>query len=331
MKQKSWFVVLLLSPFFLWQQQSTLLACQAFSLRLISPQRQQRRPETSFTALDMGKGFQSAKNKQAELVRKMQQAKQQQQQQKVDQENASDAINKQDKDTAATNKSKSQTKKDHDDMHTEFRKLLASNLPPPEPASSTNVPTLARPQKPKTPATPAAGGGPKVAARDLKRKRKRQQANSELDKSNKESETEQEPIVVLQVGDKGRRRDFEKLVQPMTLQPLGPLQAAQLVPWVPPYLTDYLIVVADPRRQSNDLRATLQYIVNDESAALLSATVKILAVTADEAQELVAWQKRSGLDDLLNDQDNDMFLTMVVDPSLEWMHTYACVDQENPW
>lgn len=332
MKGMSWFVLFALSLFLPWQKQSPC-TCQAFNLRSLLCHRQRlSEKRQSTTTLDMGKGFQSAKNKQAALAQKMQQAKQQQHPSGSDQDNASGGTDKQDKETA-TNKTDKKLKNDNDDMRAEFRKLLATNLPPSESSNKSNdVATIARPlQRPKASDT-VPPVGPKVKARDLKRKRKRQQLDQSAQKQEK---PEPNNTVVLNVGDKARRRDFETLVQPTTRQPLGPLVAAQLVPWVPPYLTEYLIVVADPRRQSNDLRAVLQYIImlGDEtfSANFDSSRIKILAVTADEPQELVSWQKRSDLDQEQHNV-NVGLVTMVLDPALEWMHTYACMDQGgNPW
>lgn len=89
----------------------------------------------------------------------------------------------------------------------------------------------------------------------------------------------------IQDGDIARRRDFEPLVSLATSKPLGPIQAAQLVPWVPPFLTKYLIVVTDPRRQSTDLRQSIQYLSSTLEPEVLS---QVMVISADENTETAA-------------------------------------------
>lgn len=122
---------------------------------------------------------------------------------------------------------------------------------------------------------------------------------------------------VLQVGDRASRRDFEALVNPTTGLPMGPLFAAQLVPWVPPFWKDYLVVVVDSRRGSNDLRLTVQYL--QSTAAFQSNKTTFLAICAnDTPKEILAWKERVHVP--------DKFCIASDSASLEWMTTYACVD-----
>ena len=86
----------------------------------------------------------------------------------------------------------------------------------------------------------------------------------------------------LKEGDTAKRRHFEPLVSLETSQPLGAMGAAQLVPWVPPYLTSYLVVLADPRKQSGDLRQSIQYLTANLSSEILS---QVIVVTADPTDE----------------------------------------------
>jgi hypothetical protein len=60
-----------------------------------------------------------------------------------------------------------------------------------------------------------------------------------------------------------QRIHFESLIDVETSRPLGAIGAAQLVPWVPPYLTDCLIVLVDPRANSGDLRQALKYVTSN--------------------------------------------------------------------
>ena len=86
----------------------------------------------------------------------------------------------------------------------------------------------------------------------------------------------------LNEGDKAQRRYFENLVSLDSLQPLGAMGAAQLVPWVPPYLTSYLVVLADPRKQSGDIRQTIQYLTANLSREILSQVIVVAADPNDE-------------------------------------------------
>jgi len=90
----------------------------------------------------------------------------------------------------------------------------------------------------------------------------------------------------LSEGDEAKRADFEALVSSETSRPLGPVEAALLVPWVPPYLSEYLVVLADPRRQSRDLRQAVGCLLasNLEPGVLESLAV----ITADSREELTA-------------------------------------------
>ena len=85
----------------------------------------------------------------------------------------------------------------------------------------------------------------------------------------------------LQEGDVARRRDFESLVSVETKKTLGPIGAAQLVPWVPPFLSNYMIVLADPRRQSRDLRKSVQYLASSPGEVLS----QLIVINADSVEE----------------------------------------------
>lgn len=97
----------------------------------------------------------------------------------------------------------------------------------------------------------------------------------------KPSEEEVEKFV-FQEGDTATRRSFESLVSCDTGNALGPIAAAQLVPWVPPYLNDFLIVVADPRTQSGDLRQGVKYMLSNVEKDILE---NIIVVNADSVVE----------------------------------------------
>jgi hypothetical protein len=86
-----------------------------------------------------------------------------------------------------------------------------------------------------------------------------------------------------------QRQFFEALVDVETSKALGAIGAAQLVPWVPPYLTDCLVVLADPRIRSGDLRQTMKYLISnlqDHPDKFSLQQQQVAFVTADSVQEI---------------------------------------------
>jgi len=99
------------------------------------------------------------------------------------------------------------------------------------------------------------------------------------------------------------------------------LKAAQLVPWVPPFITDYLVVLADPRRQSADLRLAVQYL--ESSSSTPTAPHTVIAIIADSIQEnkkVATWIKETTAVRVFADSS-----------SLDWMKTYSCIDDTDRW
>ena len=93
--------------------------------------------------------------------------------------------------------------------------------------------------------------------------------------------------VPLQVGEKAKRVHFESLIDVLTRQPLGSMGAAKLVPWVPPYIHRNIIIVADPRKQSSELRTALQYLESNQQQK--ENLTNIVAITADTSDEMMAY------------------------------------------
>jgi len=186
---------------------------------------------------------------------------------------------------------------------------------------------------------------------DLKKKKRKEQKTSEERDDDNDADEQEDSSVQLHIGDKARRADFEELVEAAPLldgddddtnkkkkqktqkkaqrihQKLGPMKAAQLVPWVPPYLTDYLIVLADPRRNSNDLGAAIRYL--SESPAEKeddASTTTAIAVSADPPSDVLAWKKRVATDEGDSSSREHIVRLFSDSPSLDWMRTYSCVD-----
>ena len=115
------------------------------------------------------------------------------------------------------------------------------------------------------------GKAPRVA----KNKKKKKAAK-------KEDKEEDYQALVLQEGDIARRPDFETLVSCASAKPLGNIEAAKLVPWVPPFLADYMVVLVDPRTQSGDLRKTLMYLSSTLEPRILE---QLICINADSVAE----------------------------------------------
>lgn len=98
-----------------------------------------------------------------------------------------------------------------------------------------------------------------------------------------------------------------------TAAPLGAIGAANLVPWVPPFLKTGLIVFVDPRSNSNDLRRAMKYQYsysslssssssadktndNNKNNKKISQVADVIFVTADSVGETKAWLKRNKMD-----------------------------------
>jgi hypothetical protein len=203
---------------------------------------------------------------------------------------------------------------DLEQQRSEFAELLAKRPPPPrEQTPSANTMSTAATRTGNFSVDPS-NKKPKVKAKDLKKKKKASIAakNAEKRKSKEnvthyrvsngktifhrltcmipitsieikqELESSRHP---LQEGDTAKRIDFETLISLETSRALGPMEAAKLVPWVPPYLSDYMIVLADPRQQSGDLRQAMAYLASNMKVDVLQ---NIVVITPDSSEE---WTK----------------------------------------
>ena len=111
------------------------------------------------------------------------------------------------------------------------------------------------------------------------------------------------------------RIHFEALINVETNKALGAMGAAELVPWVPPFLVDKLIVVCDPRQSSADLRAAVQYLKGLENTRL-----RVVGITADAPQQAKGWWGR-----LKASEDDESSMQLFADPDLQWMTAYKVV------
>eukprot|EP00546_Thalassionema_frauenfeldii_P008799 CAMPEP_0178909016 /NCGR_PEP_ID=MMETSP0786-20121207/8253_1 /TAXON_ID=186022 /ORGANISM="Thalassionema frauenfeldii, Strain CCMP 1798" /LENGTH=274 /DNA_ID=CAMNT_0020581001 /DNA_START=261 /DNA_END=1085 /DNA_ORIENTATION=+ len=229
---------------------------------------------------------------------------------KNQQKSDDDSDNESDEENKNTNVPSVQSKNDQD--HKEFRKLLTStkNALPSEYMFKNDDEAYIAPIK---------------AGQNKVKKKKKQKplppTKEELAKRKKEKESK----------EIAKRIHFESLIDIGTNKQLGNIGAAQLVPWVPPFLNDCLIVFSDPRSNSGDLRQAITYISSaystlDEKEKKM-ITNEVIFITADSAAEIQSWFKRSKL--------ASPPFRIFSDPQLEWMSQYSDLDGNeqgnNPW
>jgi len=202
----------------------------------------------------MAKGLNRARNKQAEILKKMELAK------KQNKEGTSSTSDDNEQDQDAIHRQ--QQEQEYDRLL--FAELLAKSQPIASEKTFTDLSADITRTSNKS----------KVKAKQVKRKKKSLKQQSNVEQVEKD--------VPLQQGDIAKRRHFESLVELSTSKPLGAAAAAQLVPWVPPYLSDYLVVICDARRQSGDLRQALQYLTSNLSSDVIS---QVIVISADINEE----------------------------------------------
>lgn len=244
-----------------------------------------------------------AQTKQALLLQKLQVAKQQQQ----SNEKASatnDNVTKRLPDESPQNPDyradQNRQENNQQQQLAEFAALLSQHAPPKEPKERPFIqPEVALVQgavekllapKLSPPPPPKPKGAPPS-------RRKKQGSNA-----NTENMNDTNLVVALQQGDVSERRHFESLQCVFSNRPIGPIGAAQMVPWVPPFLSQTMIVVADPRPRSSEWRAAVQFLEGAMASAAafdqskkLSTTntaataVVVVAITVDSPDETLAY------------------------------------------
>ena len=212
----------------------------------------------------MGKGFNKARNKQAELKKKMAIAKAQNNEQKGGENKTIDTTT---------------SGGDVDISRTEGREAFEALLRTTKgaiPSGDDTESAYIAPMQAGNSKTKKKKSGPKP--KPPKQKTKAREKKGQRDEH-------RQSIVEAQ------RRHFESLLDAETSAPLGAIGAAKLVPWVPPFLKTCLIVFVDPRSNSNDLRKTMRY---HASSSLVTAPssgkggVDVAFVTADSVGETQA-------------------------------------------
>lgn len=100
---------------------------------------------------------------------------------------------------------------------------------------------------------------------------------------------------------------------------MGSINAARLVPWVPPFVADYMVIIVDPRAQSGDLRRTIQYLISNISPDVLE---QVIAINSDDVTETISWMNRSKVDTPVR---------IFSDRNWEWMRRYSAVVSDGRW
>ncbi|KAG7359636.1 AhpC/TSA family protein [Nitzschia inconspicua] len=116
-----------------------------------------------------------------------------------------------------------------------------------------------------------------------------------------------------------QREFFERLIYLETSNALGSIGAAQLVPWVPPYLTDCLVVFADPRSSSGDLRQAIKYLTSNLYEQSDKFWKQVVFVTVDSVPEMRSWIQRTNI---------STSIRIFCDPDLKFMTAYGLTVKE---
>lgn len=226
-----------------------------------------RRP---LTPLFMGKGFNRAKNKQAELAKKMELARK-------GKENGEEVP-------------KSEDVKDYQSKDRAlFEQLLTTTKG----------------------AIPTARDAESDAFSPIK-------VGYEKKKKVKKPKPPPQPKVEKKAEKVPQRSFFEDLIDIETGKTLGPIDAAKLVPWVPPYLTDCLVIFTDPRTNSGDLRQTFKYMTStlEDQDNNEKFNQQVIFVCAESVQEMKSWLRRSNIESSLR---------IFSDPEMKFLSAYEVV------
>lgn len=258
---------------------------------------------SSLTELYMGKGFNSAKSKQAELAKKMATAKKQ-----GDGSDSDGGVGEEQPQTDYERK----LEEDRARFAQMFSDSKMSNPNPYEKGDETgNRPMRVQPAPRIAASRVGALKGQKTSAKVTKRKKNKSAAT----KKGEEGDIN----APLQEGDIARRGDFETLLCCDSGSLVGPIDAARLVPWVPPFVADYIVILADPRAQSTDLRRTVQYLTSNLAPDILKQTI---AISSDEVVETNGWIRRAEIDTPMR---------IFSDRNWAWMQRYSAVGSDGRW
>eukprot|EP00571_Detonula_confervacea_P000289 CAMPEP_0172330032 /NCGR_PEP_ID=MMETSP1058-20130122/61190_1 /TAXON_ID=83371 /ORGANISM="Detonula confervacea, Strain CCMP 353" /LENGTH=362 /DNA_ID=CAMNT_0013047231 /DNA_START=1933 /DNA_END=3021 /DNA_ORIENTATION=- len=271
------------------------------------------------TKLDMGKGFNSANNKQANLAKKMALAKNQNRNNNNNDTNVDEGVVEQQ--TLSQTEEERKLEEDQARFAQMLGESMVSNPNPREESGDfykNQRLAIRGNQESQSQAAPAMMVGRVKAVKT----RKANDAKRRKKKRAEELEEETNVDKPLHEGDIAKRRDFEPLIDCDSGIPLGPIEAARLVPWVPPFVKDCMIILSDPRAQSNDLRRTIQYLTSNLSSTSGILLEQVIAISSDDISETNSWKNRV---------DVDTSIRIFSDVNWEWMRRYSAVVSDGRW
>jgi hypothetical protein len=225
---------------------------------------QARRNHPKERRCEMAKGFNKARNKQAELAKKMQLAKKEKQKE--------NPILKAEESVEENNDQGDVAANTMDVDRQMFQRLLDSTkgaIPTDSDTDSAFITEI------------------RVGPKKVKKKK--------MSPDPKEKEVEKDTKEEIRVA---QRIHFESLIDIESSKKLGNIGAAKLVPWVPPYLNECLVVFADPRTNSVELRQTIKYLASacpkiedkddEKNPSKPKIIDQVIFVTADSVPEIQA-------------------------------------------
>jgi hypothetical protein len=119
-------------------------------------------------------------------------------------------------------------------------------------------------------------------------------------------------------GDPAPTQPFEELVSIQLENALGDTGVKRLIPWLKnSNLSDYLIIICDPRVQSPELRDTVNTLSKELPKNLWS---RMVIINADTPAENRRWLKKSNIQNI----------NVYSDEKREWMRSYTALG-ENRW
>ena len=119
-------------------------------------------------------------------------------------------------------------------------------------------------------------------------------------------------------GDPAPTEPFEGLVNAKSDNVLGDGGTKRVVPWLSTKSSDYVVVICDPRMKSTELREAVQSMSNQLPKPILSRTI---VINADTPSENRRWCKKSGLGSTISQN-------IYSDEKKEWMRAYTALGEK---
>ena len=141
-----------------------------------------------------------------------------------------------------------------------------------------------------------------------------------------EIEAQRKGVERLFEGDPAPVDCFANLVIPQTDVALGQGGQERIVPWLGKNANDddYLIVICDPRPNSPDLQTAVRHLWSDLPAELRQ---RLVVINADRPSQTRKWFKKQGWT-TANSSNTSKGPTVYADEKMEWMRAYTALGEK---